>query len=151
MACFAHFLSSAPQRSCTGCTPTRPPGNPVRRGSGPCQRARHTSAVLQRYLITSAGGEWDGRVKSRGVILPPVISYGSLPLRMDNVWFCKLLLMHTRPTLEYRSTSEVLFLCWNSTKAQESRSYFLDYAYLSYFTYFGFLCILCIFCIFCIL
>jgi hypothetical protein len=47
-----------------------------------------------------------------------------------------------RPTLEYRSTSVLLFLCWKSSKAKEKQVIF-KVLFIFYMFY-----ILCIFCIF---
>jgi hypothetical protein len=52
-------------------------GPPPGRRSGPAETYRETYRICQDYIF----------------IRPPGISHGAFELRMDNVWFCKVLLL----------------------------------------------------------
>ncbi len=69
-------------------------------------------------------------------IRPSGISEGAFQLRIDNIWFCKLLLLFSIdtiwPTREWRRTNMDMFQCWRNTKVAGDQVIF------------------CIFCILCI-
>jgi hypothetical protein len=76
-------------------------------------------------------------------IRPPGISEGKFqrPLRIDYIWFCKVLLLFTIETktdVGIKSTHVPLFLCWRSTKDTDVvciYMYIYIYIYIAYFTH----------------
>ena len=76
-------------------------------------------------------------------IRPPGISDGAFQLRMDNIWFCKLLLlfkMHIKTDTGSSTTSVPMFQCWKSTRATKTRSYFAYFAYSNLFIHLSLAC-----------